>query len=116
MALSICYLEAPNSVADWTKKCLYIDQEFYELLYTYFSEISVNSKLRDMVTISYDQELVIDWDDLKDTLDDLNRIKEKRAIMHPQVDLLSKVLNQAIARKSKLAVSGDMYPDLSQRK
>ncbi|MCW1923243.1 hypothetical protein OKA05_11825 [Luteolibacter arcticus] len=113
MALLVCFHEACSEV-DWSKKVIYLDQRFYELLFDYCKEPESDSPLKAMVSIGYDDEIILTGTQVSETLSDLERIYAAGKVIHPQVPLLCEVLREAVSRRCELAVAGDMHPDLSR--
>jgi hypothetical protein len=114
MALNVCFHDRGRAV-DWSKKAIYLDQEFYELLYRHYERRESRSLLKAMVAIGYEDEFIIAADQVEGALRDLERISDGVGAPHPQFHALGDVLREAATRKCGIAVAGDMYPDLSRR-
>ncbi len=113
MALLVCFCEKGSEV-DWRNKAIYLDQRFYGLLFDYYRKRESDSALKAMVALGYGDEYVIPLDRLSEPLDELRHIASEGVLPHPQVDALASVFIEAASRKLDLAISGDMYPDLSR--
>jgi hypothetical protein len=114
MALLVCFREAGCPV-DWSKKAIYLDQGFYELLFKYYKRRRTESPLKGMIAIGYDDEFSMDGSQIEAASVELERITMEGEIVHPQAKLLISVFRDAALRRCELLVAGDMYPDLSRR-
>jgi hypothetical protein len=114
MALLVCFHEAGSEI-DWSKKAIYLEQSFYELLFYYYRKHESDSPLKAMVSIGYEDEFIITEGRIDETLCDLKRLVEVEGVEHPQIPLMCSVLREASSRTCGLVVAGDMYPDLSRK-
>ncbi|MEM1058068.1 MAG: hypothetical protein AAGK14_02365 [Verrucomicrobiota bacterium] len=115
MALLVCFLEKKDESIDWSKKAIYLDQNFYEMVFRYYEHTDRRSPLREMVSIDYDGEYVMSKSKLKEALAELDFLRREIAVEHSQIVLFSDVLRMAMSKNCDLVIGGDMYPDLSRR-
>lgn len=113
MALLICYLNRGENI-NWARKAIYLDQRFYELIFKFYKETERHSVLREIVSIGYDKELVLEGTRLTEVMSELEYLMDVRSVAHPQIETLLRVLRTAISRECNLAIAGDMCPDLSK--
>jgi len=106
MAFLVCFKKS-DCTFDWRDKAIYLDQEFYKLIYYNRDK----SRILDSVSkLGYDDEMEIENSELNELkrelvkLDPLNR--------YPKIKSLLEVIDVSISSKYNLMIAGDMHPVL----
>lgn len=113
MALLVCFHKT-GSKQDWSKKVIYIEQSLYEILFQYCMKRPGDSTLKSMVSIEYDDELIIPKEQVAELSHQLDLLVVEGEVKHTQIAPLCDAIRKAAIKKCALAVAGDMYPDLSK--
>ncbi|WP_317055242.1 hypothetical protein [Roseovarius rhodophyticola] len=115
MALLIYLRKGPTESIDWAKREIYLDQSFYELLFRLHENSKLSSPLRQLVSIGYGEECVINNKHISAMLVEAASLAQN-SFEHPQLEAFLGVLRKAAEGNCDLAIAGDMYPDLSNRR
>lgn len=109
MAFLVCYSE---QLTDHTKeRALYLDQGFYELVFSHCRTNQFNFMRRLAVLRYKSPTQMIACGHLGELLQELN-IMEQNGLAHPQLAELRQACRVAKNRGVGLTISGDMHPEL----
>ena len=112
MAFLVCYSKAGS--VDWGQKAMYLEQSFYELLFESCADRVEFPVLGEVTTLTYDDEVVIDGDQLEELQSELQKILALPCVYHEQALAFIEVAGRAQESGIGLAIAGDMYPVLSR--
>ena len=112
MAFLICYSEA--GIVDWSQKAIYLEQSFYEQFFEICFESVEFPVLGSILSLSYDDEVVIEGEQLGELQSELQRVSSLPRGYHEQALTLIEVAERAQESRIGLAVSGDMHPVLKR--
>ncbi len=112
MALLVCYYESEED-CDWSNKAIYLNQSSYEFLFNKFSS-KKESLLNKIVMLGYSKELFLSFKELEVLLIELGELQKSKLPVENQLADFQRIIVAAINNNVKLAIAGDMYPDLSK--
>ena len=113
MALGACFHHGGTNI-DFSQPGIGLDQSFYEQLFHCYKNRKSESVLKAIVSIGYDDELILSKNQLLEALHDLEKIAANHEFNHPQTAQFCTFLSEAVSNNCKIIIWGDMYPDLSK--
>ena len=108
MAFLICY-KKKDVEFDWVDDAIYLDQEFYELIFC--GPVAAGSILEKISKLTYKDDLEIKNSELERLRKELVELDKK--VSHEQIKGFIDIVETSYKTGDSLMVGGDMYPELA---
>jgi len=106
MAFLICF-KKPGTTVDYTDKALYLQQDFYELI---FSQCIERHVLGRIAKLGYGDAIELGCVELEKLKDELAQLTQKGQ-NEAAVEFIQ-TIDESLSAGNSLVISGDMYPVL----